>query len=731
MLKKNLIVVLFTLLIGQAMLLNYTVIELYSACLTTAPLTATTATNQTKFSQTTRNFLNEIDDSLDTMMQIIFKNVNVFREVVDVCFDAELLVKTITDVLLDPLYIYQDEIILDNPASKQRIVLSIGAYIPTSMFKLFEQIVSFTNISVLVYSKDINLRQDHRFHKLISPLPNLMVGVLDNIRHFQWNEITVIYIKDNSGEFDEVLYREILDKLQHEDSTGICLKTSIRSPENIASTMNQLEQNNHNQTIIVLGTWQNMKRTFNKETLLRNNFNKKSRTVFYLLDHSWSSLVFPKGTDIVHSTNIRRVYLRQFWNWSSMKSLGIDLNEYEAIVSSYYQMASGLRKSGFSRAIFLAYQQIAHEELLMMWPSKGSTSTSCSSVNCQPGFYRTFGKLGENVTFWDLQIGYMCKSCPFNHYKATVGNELCAKCPSLFLSDKDRITCVDPFREVYLSVFMSVTASCCFFLIAFGGLLALTSLLVFLVKRKTPIVKISDAPVSFVQLALILLTFPLTYFSYFEKPTELKCICRPLLVAVIYNVNISIILVKSHKLVMVFSAKTRISGDEVFKVKLTQIFTVVVNLMVTTSIFVFFAFRDGLPKPKTTLDYVNNAREVSCTGGNQITFLISFMIFVQLACVFQAYRCRRLPDYLSETMNILYASFITTVFYVVSLPIYLLRRTQDGEVVHLTVVLVNSLVILLLMYAKKVYVILFKSHLNTRHYFKKKRLATSFQPRST
>jgi len=108
------------------------------------------------------------------------------------------------------------------------------------------------------------------------------------------------------------------------------------------------------------------------------------------------------------------------------------------------------------------------------------------------------------------------------------------------------------------------------------------------------------------------------------------------------------------------------------------------------------------------------------------------MICVQLACVFQAYRCRRLPDYISETMNILYASFITTVFYVVSLPIYLLRRTQqDGEVVHLTVVLVNSLVILLLMYAKKVYVILFKSRLNTRHYFKKKRLATSFQPRST
>ena len=739
MIKLVLIAALLLSSFGEAVVLHYTVIEFYSACL--IPKASSTAnTNRTRLSQRSRNFLNRTSSFIDRkILKILFKNNNMHRKIVDVCFDSELLTKEVTDILLDPIYTYQNHVSLnDNPPTtttnkKQRIVLAFGAYISSSMFKLLEQIVSFTPISVLVYSRDINLQKDHLYHQQISPLSNIVDGVVDNISRFQWNEITVIYLKNRAGEVDEVLYQNILDKQQQQQrgksSVRLCIRAIIVSPESIDSIMRQLTQNNNNQAVIVLGTWKSMKRTFNEQVLSHHNFTAKSRIVFYLLDHSVFSLVFPKGAVIVQSIHMQRMHLRQHWVWNDLKSFNLDLNEYTAIVNSYFQMKSGVTNTRFSRANLLAYLQTSNEEILTVRPPKGETTTFCSAVNCQPGFHRTFGLLEENASVWDLETGYMCKPCPTNHYKATVGNRACAKCPGFYVSDKRRTKCTDPFHDAYLSVFTSVTGTCCILLVLFGSLLSLASFLVFVVKRQTPIVKISDAPVSFVQLALIFLTFPAGYFLYFEKPTAVKCASRPLLVAIVYNINISIILVKSHKLVMVFSAKTRVNSNEVLKVKLTQIFTVVINLLVTASIFTIFTFSRGLPKPTIELDFINNMRLISCTGGTQITLIISFLICVQLACVFQAYRCRRLPDYLSETMSILYASFITTVFYAVSFPIYFLRRSQqDGEVVQLVVVLVNSFVILALMYIKKVYVILFKSHLNTAHYFKKKRLAASFHP---
>ena len=96
---------------------------------------------------------------------------------------------------------------------------------------------------------------------------------------------------------------------------------------------------------------------------------------------------------------------------------------------------------------------------------------------------------------------------------------------------------------------------------------------------------------------------------------------------------------------------------------------------------------------------------------------------LQLGSFIQAFRCRNLPNHLNEAMNIVYASFTVTVSFVVMFPICHFQENQeDCETAQMLVLIGNSLVLLLMMYGKKVFIMLLRPQKNTRQYFRRKQM---------
>ena len=99
-----------------------------------------------------------------------------------------------------------------------------------------------------------------------------------------------------------------------------------------------------------------------------------------------------------------------------------------------------------------------------------------------------------------------------------------------------------------------------------------------------------------------------------------------------------------------------------------------------------------------------------------------FIIFLQMLCLIQAYRGRHLPGPMNHAMSLVYSILVITVNFLISFPIIAFLDQADKEFARTIVLITNCIIIVFLLYGFKCYIILFKSHKNTRQYFLQKRL---------
>ena len=354
---------------------------------------------------------------------------------------------------------------------------------------------------------------------------------------------------------------------------------------------------------------------------------------------------------------------------------------------------------------------------------EGYAESKCSSINirCHPGHFKTFGKLPKTKTKWNLEYGYYCQKCADGYVKENFGDGSCYKCQGYRIPNANQTRCIDPFRDNF-EWFDSTAGLIATILASVGCLATIFIVAVFVHNRDTPCVKISDKMISFSHLAIILLSYVVLPVLHFWKPSTTVCASRPLSVAALYSLNVSIISVKSNKLVNAFLSKTRASGNEALKTTLTQLFVVVINFIIGISLCVIM-FEQTRPASNDRLDFKSYQRLIYCNTDSHTSVVIGFMICVQLACFVQAFRCRNLPGYINEAMSITYATFITTVSFLVMYPIQFSRKNpQDGSKVQVLTLLGNTTVFFIFMYGKKTYFMLFQSHKNTTQFFRGKQM---------
>ena len=348
--------------------------------------------------------------------------------------------------------------------------------------------------------------------------------------------------------------------------------------------------------------------------------------------------------------------------------------------------------------------------------------TNCSSVVCGKGFYQTFGKQSHKETSaWNHSVGWTCRKCPLNYYKNLVGDSPCKRCPQYHTSNVLRTFCFDLYQETFLNTNMLLVQ----LTIAVSSSLVLITLFaisVFINYRCTPLVQAMDFRLSNFHLLSIAVPLLFNLMVFQGKPNMYRCVCRPLSIAVFNTITISIVLVKSQKLLQAFNSKIKVRHRQVLMTSLKQAAVIVVNTFFAIMLLlVTLNFRPMEIESVRHDDNGNLQLKLFCDGGTDlhISVQVIYQILLQIACLVPAFLGRNLPNVFNEAMSIIYASFVMNVAYVVLFPIkYFQKEMQYRAMVQWIVLNCNAFSLLFFLYGKKLYLVLFKPKKNTKVYFR-------------
>ena len=199
------------------------------------------------------------------------------------------------------------------------------------------------------------------------------------------------------------------------------------------------------------------------------------------------------------------------------------------------------------------------------------------------------------------------------------------------------------------------------------------------------------------------------------------CISRITVTSLLYTFNISIVFLKSQQLLQAFLSKTIITETSAKRAKQFQWFIMIVLLLLTATLIVI-SCRLILPF-SNYLDKTEMERVYFCNTSPHNNLVSAFFIVLQFGCFVQAFRGRHLPSVMNDGMCLVYTALTTTIMFTVMYIIVLFQEPVVKEIYQSLTILVNTLVILLMMYTQKAMRMLFYPKKNTKIYFQKRRLS--------
>ena len=325
--------------------------------------------------------------------------------------------------------------------------------------------------------------------------------------------------------------------------------------------------------------------------------------------------------------------------------------------------------------------------------------------------------------YWTQSYGLNCRQCKKKFYKPNRGNkERCIEC---FYPNRVNIhhtSCYDPFQKKSLSL---LDERFLYILIVPSTLLTsltLFTMILFTVKRKTPIVLSSNLKMTALQLATHLLLFAVPIVLYLTT-TPTMCIARQIFFGISFSITISINISKSQKLYMIVGKQVRMTKSEIFLTNASEWFVLMVVLFIDALIHLLSFVNKGV-SVETVYHNATLIKEENCSNNLSIFIQLLMATLLSICNGIQGFRARNLPSRFRETNHVLYSSFISVVVFVASTTAYFARSEEiiDQDFIVLMVSLVFNGTHFILLYGYKVFVMVFMAEQNTKEAVDQKRL---------
>nr|XP_057935705.1 extracellular calcium-sensing receptor-like [Doryrhamphus excisus] len=347
--------------------------------------------------------------------------------------------------------------------------------------------------------------------------------------------------------------------------------------------------------------------------------------------------------------------------------------------------------------------ELSIQEGDIVWRTGKMVPMSLCSVECPPGTRKAQIK-GKPICCFD------CIPCADGTTANTTVD--CTPCPKEFWSNDRRDKCIPKTIEFLtyhepMGIALTVVS-------LLGASLSMTTMLIFICYRNTPVIKASNSELSIFLLFSLFLCFlcPLTFIG---RPTVWTCMLRHTAFGVTFALCISCVLGKT--IVVVTAFKASFPGSKVAgKFGPTQQRVIVCTCTLIQILICVLWLNLNPPFPAMVFKYSNKKIILECNTGSEAAFyaVLGYVGFLSIICLILAFLARKLPDNFNEAKFITFSMLIFCAVWVTFIPAYVSSPGKFTVAVEIFAILSSAFSLLVSIFAPKCYIILVKPEKNTK-----------------
>lgn len=754
MFTKYLYVIFSSLLKINLAFYEKSIIGLFSSCLTKTS-NRTEKEIQASTMQSMSRYLFTTDCIIPDMCTRRKGNFTVFYnyEEYDVCYDHNYLIEILLKLNLDQRYQTTKHIKVELTITLVVTYLSQPLSDIASVFLLRR---STRDPALITFDDGISFKYRQLFDAQIGFVSYQQIikrGKYFNIVK-EWNTIIVLLLRHtDKNEVYKQQYEDYMDLVK--ETNGLCYRTNIiDNREQFDASVQLLKKESRQTPIILFGPSRDQLELLHlaegirlrKIWFFHDVYISDSYSNYIMLNMAKTGLVF--FINDIHSKYAIESYLKykdSFKSWDELNNTNGCDDKCQGLYKDNFIL---LHDTKMSDALYNSKTYVSWRNLLLTRTEgvysvisgfqrtfhTGSTTNnistfmpninypSCPKPMCHPGRFKEFG--GRSGSQWSYSHGWKCTQCPINTIKISYGNGQCIPCSSFLISNKQNTGCYDPYKKFHFSFQMTSIKTC----VAFSICLCLSTLLIFAViiqHRKTWIVQSTDLNVSSAHLTLLLINFILPNVSFVLTSNWIYWTAYLVSISLVNSCSLSIILVKSKKLLQAFNSKVLVTQNEAQRTKYHQISIIIFNMMLSIVVFILSFKIKALSEESIRHPSIFMVVEY-CEHELQMILQIVFLVCLQIACFIPAYQGRNLPSVFNNAMVIVYVSFVMLISSLVFFPVYLFQNDpRDKLIVEHLIFQWLGLMQICFLYWPKLYVILIHPEKNTKEYLREKTLLSS------
>uniref|UniRef100_A0A672FLH2 Olfactory receptor C family, b1 n=1 Tax=Salarias fasciatus TaxID=181472 RepID=A0A672FLH2_SALFA len=404
---------------------------------------------------------------------------------------------------------------------------------------------------------------------------------------------------------------------------------------------------------------------------------------------------FPPWKLLQELKNIRFEFENQMYFFDKN---GDFVNGYDLIL--WEKHGSGRRLEKFGKYSILN-NRIELDGKEFTWLSTENVSSRCSE-SCRPGWVKKI---------LNISCCYTCIECEEGTYSEDWDVQDCKTCPNETWSLKGYTHC-RPRSEFFLRWTephpLTMIAAA-----AFGVLLLLVILVIFLVYRNSLPMKQAEVRLSCVMMAGLAVSFA-SVVLFMGRPTVHICRARQTMYAMGFTLCVSCILVKAYRTFLAFLPFGQLLHKRLHKLYKPPVIIVVLTSLqaVICLLWLIFDSPDVDDKPPSA----QSMRKVlECKEGNTyIGFgvMLGYIALLALIGFLLAFKGRKVPQEFSETGYIIFSMLMYLFVWVCFIPVYITSE-EDGTRVQASAILVSSYGIIFCHFLPKCYAALWASKSDT------------------